>query len=59
MIVVLALLPQFVEVRRGQVAMQVAVLGRLFTSLGFVTDGCYALAAGTAGNWPKRTPDRL
>ena len=40
---------------RGHVAMQVAVLGLLFTALGFVTDGCYALAAGTAGNWLKRS----
>ena len=54
-IVVLAFLPQFVEVSRGHVAMQVAVLGLLFTALGFVTDGCYALAAGTAGNWLKRS----
>src|SRR3546814_10985335 len=46
---VLAFLPQFVEVERGHVATQIAVLGVLFTALGFVTDGCYALAAGTAG----------
>ena len=35
--------------------MQVAVLGLLFTALGFVTDSCYALAAGTAGHWLKRS----
>ena len=51
----LAFLPQFVEPGRGHVAMQVAVLGLLFTALGFVTDSCYALAAGTAGNWLKRS----
>ena len=51
----LAFLPQFVEVGRGQVAMQVAFLGLLFTLLGFVSDGCYALAAGTAGSWLKRS----
>jgi threonine/homoserine/homoserine lactone efflux protein len=50
----LAFLPQFVEVDRGHVAMQVAFLGLLFTSLGIMTDGCYALAAGTMGNWLKR-----
>ena len=49
----LAFLPQFVEVDRGHVAMQIAVLGLLFTLLGFITDGCYAIAAGTAGNWLK------
>ena len=51
----LAFLPQFVDVGRGQVAMQIAFLGLLFTLLGFVSDGCYALAAGTAGNWLKRS----
>ena len=38
--------------QRGQ---PVAVLGLLFTALGFVTDACFALAAGTAGNWLKRS----
>ncbi len=51
----LAFLPQFVEVSRGHLAMQIAFLGLLFTLLGFITDGCYALAAGTAGNWLKRS----
>ena len=51
----LAFLPQFVEPGRGHVAVQVAVLGLLFTALGFVTDSCYALAAGTAGSWLKRS----
>ena len=51
----LAFLPQFVEVERGHVAMQVAFLGLLFTVLCIITDGCYALAAGTMGNWLKRS----
>jgi threonine/homoserine/homoserine lactone efflux protein len=51
----LAFLPQFVEVDCGQVAMQIAFLGLLFMSLGIVTDGCYALAAGTVGNRAKRS----
>ena len=50
----LAFLPQFVEASRGHVAMQIAFLGLLFTLLGIITDGCYALAAGTVGNWLKR-----
>lgn len=45
----LAFLPQFIEVERGHVAMQIAFLGLLFTLLGFVSDGCYAFAAGTLG----------
>jgi threonine/homoserine/homoserine lactone efflux protein len=51
----LAFLPQFVDTTRGHIAMQIAFLGLLFAALGFVTDGCYALAAGTAGNWLKRS----
>jgi threonine/homoserine/homoserine lactone efflux protein len=51
----LAFLPQFVEVDRGHVAMQIVFLGLLFTVLGCITDGCYALAAGTAGNWLKQS----
>jgi threonine/homoserine/homoserine lactone efflux protein len=51
----LAFLPQFVEVDRGHVAMQIAVLGLLFTLLGFITDGCYALVAGTAGKWLRQS----
>jgi threonine/homoserine/homoserine lactone efflux protein len=27
--------------------------------LGFITDGCYALAAGTAGSWMKRSRSYL
>jgi threonine/homoserine/homoserine lactone efflux protein len=51
----LAFLPQFVEVERGHVAMQVAFLGILFTLLGFVSDGCYAFAAGTLGDRLRRS----
>jgi len=51
----LAFLPQFIEVSRGHIAAQIAFLGVLFALIGFVTDGCYALAAGTAGGWLKRS----
>jgi threonine/homoserine/homoserine lactone efflux protein len=50
----LAFLPQFVEVERGHVAVQIACLGLLFAALGSITDGCYALAAGTMGHWLRR-----
>jgi threonine/homoserine/homoserine lactone efflux protein len=46
----LAFLPQFVEVGRGHVAMQIAFLGIVFTLLGLISDGCYAFAAGTLGD---------
>ncbi len=55
----LAFLPQFVDVSRGHIAMQIAFLGCIFVVLGFITDGCYALAAGTAGNWLKRNRSYL
>ncbi len=50
-----AFLPQFVDPSRGHVAMQITLLGLIFTFLGFVTDGCYAFAAGGASNWLKRS----
>lgn len=55
----LAFLPQFVEVARGHMAMQIAILGLTFGLLGLVTDSCYALASGTAGNWLKRNSGYL
>lgn len=51
----LAFLPQFVDASRGHIATQIAFLGLLFTAIGMVTDGCYAIAAGTAGNWLRRS----
>ena len=51
----LAFLPQFVDVSRGHLAMQVAFLGLIFTGIGMVTDASYALAAGTAGGWLKKS----
>jgi threonine/homoserine/homoserine lactone efflux protein len=50
----LAFLPQFVDLARGHAAAQIVFLGLTYTALGFITDGGYALAAGTAGNWLKR-----
>jgi threonine/homoserine/homoserine lactone efflux protein len=50
-----AFLPQFVDVSKGGVAMQITLLGLIFAVLGFFTDGAYALLAGTAGNWLKNS----
>lgn len=50
----LAFLPQFADVGRGHVAEQIAFLGLLFVALGLVTDSCYAMVAGAAGDWIKR-----
>ena len=50
----LAFLPQFVDVARGHVGTQILVLGGLFVSLGLITDGSYALTAGSAAQWLRR-----
>jgi threonine/homoserine/homoserine lactone efflux protein len=47
----LAFLPQFVDVSRGAVGAQILVLGLIFVALGVISDGLYAVAAGTAGAW--------
>jgi threonine/homoserine/homoserine lactone efflux protein len=45
----LAFLPQFVDPSRGAAWEQILLLGLLFACLGFVTDGTWALVAGTFG----------
>jgi threonine/homoserine/homoserine lactone efflux protein len=41
----LAFLPQFVDVSRGSIPLQVVILGVTFILLGFVSDGTYALVS--------------
>ena len=47
----LAFLPQFVDSSRGPVAVQVLVLGTIFTLLAVLSDGAYVLLAGAVGAW--------
>jgi threonine/homoserine/homoserine lactone efflux protein len=47
----LALLPQFVDVDRGAVWLQMLVLGLAFIALGLCSDSAYALVAARAGRW--------
>jgi len=47
----LAFLPQFVDPARGPISLQLAVLGVLLVAVTALSDGVYALLAGTAGNW--------
>jgi threonine/homoserine/homoserine lactone efflux protein len=47
----LAFLPQFVDVDAGAVGAQIALLGVTFVLLGLVSDGMYALVAGTLSVW--------
>jgi threonine/homoserine/homoserine lactone efflux protein len=49
-------LPQFVDVDRGSVALQIATLGLVFILLAVVSDGLYALAAGSAAGWLRGRP---
>jgi threonine/homoserine/homoserine lactone efflux protein len=45
----LAFFPQFVDPAQGTIAPQMLMLGAVFTSLGLISDGTYALTAGTLG----------
>jgi threonine/homoserine/homoserine lactone efflux protein len=44
-----AFLPQFVDVHRGRVPMQMAILGLLFAFLGLCSDSAYAVLAARLG----------
>ena len=52
----LAFLPQFVDLARGRPEAQILGLGLLFVLLGTVTDGAYALSAGTVARWLRGRP---
>lgn len=54
-----ALLPQFVDRDAGRVGLQMLVLGMVFAVIAIVSDGAFALAAGTARAWFARSPGRL
>jgi threonine/homoserine/homoserine lactone efflux protein len=45
----LAFLPQFVKPERGPVPQQMTVLGLVFVAIALLSDGAWALAAGSAG----------
>jgi threonine/homoserine/homoserine lactone efflux protein len=47
----LAFLPQFVDPANGPVAVQMLVLGTIFTLLAVLSDSAYALLAGVLGGW--------
>jgi threonine/homoserine/homoserine lactone efflux protein len=51
-----AFLPQFVDVARGSVALQIATLGLVFILLAMLSDGLYALAAGLASGRMRGRP---
>jgi threonine/homoserine/homoserine lactone efflux protein len=49
----LAFLPQFIDVSLGHATLQMIVLGLLFVIMGILSDGTWALVAGSAGGWLK------
>jgi threonine/homoserine/homoserine lactone efflux protein len=54
-----AALPNFVDRKHGYVPVQMLTLAAVFALLSLLTDGTYALAAGTARKWLARKPQRL
>ena len=54
-----AFLPQFVNVSRGSVALQILFLGITFTLLGICSDGTWALLASSLGDKLKRSTSFL
>jgi threonine/homoserine/homoserine lactone efflux protein len=46
----LAFVPQFVDQARGSATAQIIVLGTLFVAAGVLSDGAYAVVAGTLGH---------
>jgi threonine/homoserine/homoserine lactone efflux protein len=51
----LSFLPQFVDPARGAVHWQILILGLTFMGLGIMSDGMFALVAGTAGDFLRRS----
>lgn len=54
-----AILPQFVDPAAGWVPGQMLILGFIFVGLALISDGAWALAAGTARDWFARSPKRV
>ena len=50
-----AFLPQFVDVAKGNVAAQIIALGLIFIAMGIVSDSVYALAAGSVADRLRRS----
>ena len=46
-----AFLPQFIDVARGAIVLQIVPLGSILIFLGTLSDSIYALASGSIGNW--------
>jgi threonine/homoserine/homoserine lactone efflux protein len=54
-----AILPQFVDRSAGHVQLQMLMLGAVFCLIALISDGTWALLAGSARPWLTRKPRRL
>jgi threonine/homoserine/homoserine lactone efflux protein len=54
-----AVLSQFVHPERGSVQVQMIVLALIFQMIALISDSAWALVAGTARQWLRRSPNRL
>lgn len=53
------MLPQFVAPEAGWVPGQMLLLGAVFVVLALISDGAWALLAGSARDWFARSPKRV
>ena len=54
-----AVLPGFVDVKQGNVMLQLLILGLIFEIIGVLSDSMYAIGAGLARDWFAKDPKRL
>lgn len=54
-----AIVPQFIDVSRGNTALQMVVLGIIPTIIGLITDSVWALTAGQARERLAKSPRRM
>jgi threonine/homoserine/homoserine lactone efflux protein len=54
-----AILPQFTDRQAGHVPVQIVMLGAVFAGIALLSDGAWALAAGTVRAWFTRSRRRL
>ena len=54
-----AVLPQFIDRDKGHITAQLILLGAIFSTLAFISDGSWGLLAGTARAWLAKDSSRL
>jgi threonine/homoserine/homoserine lactone efflux protein len=59
LVMLTAVLPQFVDRSAGDVQLQILILGSISLVIGMLSDGTWGLVAGSARVWLARSPRRL